>query len=105
MKYSRISRAESFPVSASKHSQSRSLSNPISRTGNNNPLAFFRLPLARLGQLGLHPLARHAVLRQDQQQPVMQPNRLVNLLVDLPPAFDIVRRKPATHAFGLQVGM
>src|SRR5271165_3725730 len=35
----------------------------------------------------------------------MQPNGLVNLLVKLPPALNIVRRKPAAHAFGLQIGM
>jgi len=35
----------------------------------------------------------------------MQPNGLINLFVNLPPAFNIVRRKPAAHALGLQVGM
>src|SRR5438094_9001770 len=35
IKYSRISRAESLPVSASKHSQSRSASNETRRRGNN----------------------------------------------------------------------
>src|SRR5271167_1520841 len=54
---------------------------PHQPDGKQHPLAFFRLPFARLGNLGLHPLARHAVLRQDQQQPVMQPNGLVDLLV------------------------
>src|ERR1019366_4223681 len=38
-------------------------------------------------------------------QPVMQPNGLVDLLMDLLPAMYIVRRKPAAHAFVLQVGM
>src|SRR5271165_768114 len=101
MKFSRISRAESFPVSPSKHSQSHSLSNPTSRTGNSTRLPSFVSRLPRLGQLGLHPLARHAVLRQDQQQPVMQPNGLVNLLMDLLARLHVVRRKPASHALGL----
>ena len=35
----------------------------------------------------------------------MQPNGLVNLLVDLPPALNIVRRKPAAHALRLKVGI
>src|SRR5215469_10147488 len=35
----------------------------------------------------------------------MQPNRLINLLMNLPPAFDVVRCKPATHTFGLQVSI
>jgi len=35
----------------------------------------------------------------------MQPNRVIDLFMDLPPPFDIVRRKPATYAFVLQVGM
>jgi len=38
---------------------------------------------------------------EDQQQPVMQPNGLIDLFVDLPPALDIVRREPAAHTFGL----
>src|ERR1035441_9101108 len=70
-----------------------------------HPLTFLHLAPARLGQLGLHPLARHAVLREDQQQPVMQPNGLIDLFVDLLPTMDVVRRKPAADALGLQVGM
>jgi hypothetical protein len=42
---------------------------------------------------------------EHQQQPVMQPNRVIDLLVDLPPTLYVVRRKPAPHALGLQVGM
>jgi hypothetical protein len=36
------------------------------------------------------------VFREDQQQPVMQPNGLVDLFVDLPPAFNVVG-----YSFGL----
>ena len=35
----------------------------------------------------------------------MQSNRLVDLLVQLAAALDVVRREPAAHALGLQVGM
>src|SRR5271165_738733 len=78
---------------------------PHQPDGKQHPLLFFRLPLARLGDLGVHPLAVHAVLRQNEQQPVMQPNGLVNLFVDLPPALDVVRREPAAHPLGLEIGM
>ena len=35
----------------------------------------------------------------------MQANGVVNLLVDFPPAFNVVRRELAADTFGLQVGM
>jgi len=35
----------------------------------------------------------------------MHPDSLVDLLMDFPPAMHIVRRKPAAHSFGLQVGI
>jgi len=49
-----------------------------------------RLPLARVGNLRAYPIARHAVLREDQQQLVMHPNGFVNLLMNLPPALDVI---------------
>ena len=70
-----------------------------------HPLAFLHLPFAGLGDLGLHPLAVQAVLGENQQQPVMQANGLVNLLVQLASSLDVVRREPAAYAFGLQVSM
>jgi len=35
----------------------------------------------------------------------MQPNRVIDLFMDLSPTMYVVRRKPAAHALGLQVGM
>ena len=43
--------------------------------------------------------------RQDQQQLVVQADGFVDLLVELPAALNIVRSKPAAHAFVLQVGV
>ena len=40
---------------------------PLTTISETAPAYLPHLALARLGQLGLHPLARHAVLRQDQQ--------------------------------------
>jgi hypothetical protein len=37
------------------------------------------------------PSARHAMLRQDQQKLVMQPNDFVELLMNLPPALEVIR--------------
>ena len=54
MRYSRISRAESLPVSPSKHSQSRSASNPTSRTGNSTRLPSFTSRLRALAEVP-HP--------------------------------------------------
>ena len=105
MKYSRISRAESFPVSLSKHSQSRSASNPINRTGNSTRLPSFYLRLRALAiSVFTHSLL-HAVLGEDQQQLVMQPNGLIYLLMNLAPAMNVVRREPATNAFILQISV
>lgn len=58
-----------------------------------------------LGDLGLHPLARHAVRRQDQKQLVVQTDCFVDLFVQFPAALNVVRRKPAAYAFGLQVSV
>src|SRR5271157_154765 len=70
--------------------------------GKQLPLLFRNLTLAGVENVRLHPLAVHAVLRQDQEQLVMQADGRVNLLVELFAGFNIVRRKPAAHAFILQ---
>jgi len=61
------------------------------------------LALAGLGDFRLHPLALHAVRRQERQQLVVQPDGFVDLLVEFPAALNVVRGKPAAHAFVLQV--
>jgi hypothetical protein len=43
--------------------------------------------------------------RQDQQQLVVQADGFVDLLVDFLATLNIVRSKPATHAFVLQIGV
>jgi len=63
------------------------------------------LALAGLGDFRLHPLALHAVRRQDQQQLVVQADGFVDLLVEFPAALHVVRSKPAAHTFVLQVGI
>jgi hypothetical protein len=45
------------------------------------------------------------VRRQDQQQLVVQSDGFVDLLVEFPAALNVVRGKPAAHAFALQVGV
>ena len=57
--------------------------------------------LACLGDLRRYPLARHARGRQNQQQPVVYADRLVDLLVELAAALHVVRREPAANAFRL----
>src|SRR5271166_749367 len=90
MKYSRISRAESLPVSPSKHSQSRRVSNSTSRTGNSTRLPSFN---SRLRALAISVFTHSLVMQADGR---------VNLLVELLAGFNIVRREPAAHAFILQ---
>ena len=68
------------------------------------PVSFFYLTFARLGDFGLHPLTRHTVLRQDQQQLVTQPNCVIDLLMDLPPPLMSATRT-SSAPFGLQVSM
>ena len=105
MKYSRISRAESIPRSASNSFHFFTSSIAASVIGNNRFFFSCSSRLPRVGNFRLHPVTAHAVLRQDQQQLVMQPNRVIDLLMDLPPALNIVRRKPAANALGLQIGI
>ena len=61
--------------------------------------------LLRMGNFRLDPLALHAVLGKNEQQPIIEAYRFVNLLVDLLSAFDLMRSKPATHPVVLKVGM
>src|SRR5271165_5203606 len=72
------------------------------RDGKQELLVFPLLARPCVGNFRLHPLTTHTVLGEDEQQPVMQANGLVNLLVDLTASLDVVGRKPAAHAFGLQ---
>ena len=73
--------------------------------GNSICFASRCLALTRIGNLRPHPIAVHAVLGEDEQQLVMQPDGLIELLMNLAPALDVVRRKPAAHAFVLQIGI
>ena len=65
--------------------------------------AYFALP--RLRNLGLHPLAGHARRGEDQQQFVVEPDGVIDLFVYFPTGLNIMRRKPATDAFVLKVGV
>ena len=50
-----------------------------------------------------HPTAINRVLRQDQQQFIVQSDRLINTMFDFIPDVHIFWREPAAHAFLLQV--
>ena len=73
--------------------------------GEQNTPLVAHLAFAGLGDFGLHPLALHAVRRQDQQQLVVQADGFVDLLVEFLAALNVVRGKPAAHAFVLKVGV
>ncbi len=73
--------------------------------GEKHPSLVAQLALAGLGDFRLHPLALHAVRRQDQQQLVVQADGFVDLLVDFLAALNVVRGKPTAYAFVLQVGV
>jgi hypothetical protein len=60
---------------------------------------------ARVGDLCLHPVTRHAGVGENQQQLVVNLDRLIDLFVNLPALVDVMRRKPAANALGLQVGV
>src|ERR1035438_3921175 len=62
-------------------------------------------PFPGVCDFGLDPLTVHAVLREDEQQLIVQANRLINLLVDFAASLHFLRRKPAAYAPGLQVCM
>src|SRR5262249_7441100 len=49
--------------------------------------------------------AVHAGLGEDEQQLVVQPDGLIELLMNLAPALDVVRRKPAADTSVLQIGV
>src|SRR5215467_9502891 len=56
-----------------------------------------------VGYLGLHPTAVHARVGKDQQELVIDADRLVDLLVDLPATLDVVRREPAADTLRLEI--
>src|SRR5271165_3140343 len=60
------------------------------------PLLFRNLTLSGVENFRLYPLAVHAVLRQDQEQLVMQADGLADLLVQLLAGLNIVRRKTSS---------
>src|SRR5438874_8690869 len=101
MKYSRISRAESFPVSASKHSQSRTVSNGTRLIGNSTRRVSRISRLRALAISVLTQVTAHACGRKDEQELIVQADRLIDLLVEFLSRSDIMRRKPATHFTGL----
>ena len=104
-KYSRTSTARSLPVSASKHSQSLSISMSTSRMGKSLRRLVAGLRFARPADFGLHPLTADAVLGQDEQQLVVDADGLVDARPDFVADLHVLRREPAAHALGLQVGV
>src|ERR1700685_1613871 len=73
--------------------------------GEQDAALVAQFALAGLGDFRIHPLALHAVRRQDQQQLVVQADGFVDLLVEFLAALNVVRGKPAAHAFVLKVGV
>ena len=61
--------------------------------------------LACVSYFRLHPFAVHAVLRQNEQEPVIEANRFIKLLMKFPAASDVVWRKPAANTVALQVSV
>src|ERR1039457_6146593 len=88
---------EAFPVAYAIESKQTD--------GKKDAPAFTRFASARLGDFGLHPFAMEARFGQDEEHPVMGAYRLVDLLVQLAAAANIVRREPAGDARSLQIGM
>ena len=62
--------------------------------------ALLDLGIPSLANLGLHPLAIHAVLRKYQEQLVSILDGLADLLVELLACLDILGREPDLKAFG-----
>src|SRR5271156_1674571 len=61
--------------------------------------------MASVCDLGSDPLALNAGWRKNQQQPVMQPDGLIDLFMNLPAACHVVRRKPAADIIHLQISI
>jgi hypothetical protein len=61
--------------------------------GKQHALLLRHFPPARVADFRLHPLARHAVRRQDQQHPLIPPDRLISLLMHFLPALHVMRGK------------
>jgi hypothetical protein len=55
--------------------------------------------------LSFYPLAIDGVFRKHHQELVIQADRLVNAVPELLPNFQVLRSKPASNVFGLQVGI
>jgi hypothetical protein len=68
-----------------------------------------RLSLVLLGDGRFHlefdPCTHHRVLREDQQQLVIEANGLIDTLPDLVAGLHVFRCEPTAHAFTLQVGI
>src|ERR1700722_17553147 len=102
MKYSRISLAESFPISASKYFHSRRDSNDTSRIGNSTDgPSKFLFPGMR--NFCPHPFAIQAVSRKHQQQSIIRTDCLVDLVVEFFAALDVVRSEPIVDTVLFQV--
>jgi hypothetical protein len=105
MKYSRISRAESKPVSASGNLHCRIREKSTRLTGEQHLTPRIDLFLACMGDFRLYPRALHAGFRKNEQKPVVDPYCVVKLLMNLFSCLDIVRSKPAAHAVVLQISI
>jgi hypothetical protein len=57
--------------------------------------------LASVIDFCLHPFTRHAVLREDDEQLIVDPDSLVDLFVKLLPTGDVLRCEPATNTLSL----
>jgi hypothetical protein len=55
--------------------------------------------------LGLDPLAAHAVLGKDQKQTIVNANRRVDLIMEFFARLNVALRKPTAHAMALQIGI
>src|SRR6266568_3121030 len=73
--------------------------------GKEHPFVLLLFLLKGSHNLAFHPLAIDRVLREDNQELIMQADRLVNAMPKLLPDPQIFRGVPASHAFGLQVGI
>src|SRR5579871_956365 len=82
--------------------------NPVERhngDGKEHLTMLLVLPRSGIGDFIFYPSAVHAGVGQNKQKLVVQANRLLNLIVYLPPTPDVVGRKPAPDTAVLQVGV
>jgi hypothetical protein len=73
--------------------------------GEKHSAVFAQFSFPRLGNFRLHPFALHAMRRKDEQEPVVDANGFVDLLVNLFSTLNLMGRKPAADAFVLKIGM